>query len=315
MTTSVDPVSKQHCFGIPVQSSDIKLKLEQRIKLGCELGEGVQWHKPSQSVFWTDILNNRLYKYELNSNSLLHFDLPYSLCSFAFTENDHSILCAFDRGIGIYHWMEGQLDWLMDIEADDSSTRLNDGRANKQGQFWFGSMVVDNSQESIDKGTLYCLNPDKNLSVHEKNIGISNGICWSPNSEQFYLADSAKNRIDRYQFDSKTGEISNKTQFIQLPPGVSPDGANFDEHGRMWSALWGGSKVVCFNTNGFIEYELNLPVSQPTCIAFGGENLDLLFVTSARHGLSQAQLMEEPEAGNLFVFKTNVRGLPEARWG
>jgi L-arabinonolactonase len=102
--------------------------------------------------------------------------------------------------------------------------------------------------------------------------------------------------------------------FARVAPGAFPDGSTVDSLGQLWNAQWSGGRVVCYGPDGIIRHEIEVPASQPTCSAFGGPSLDLLFVTSAREGLSAAQLREQPQAGDVFVYRLNVQGLSEPRF-
>lgn len=129
-----------------------------------------------------------------------------------------------------------------------------------------------------------------------------------------YFADSLKGEIVQYDFNTAAGTVSNRRLFATSPNGASPDGATVDANGNLWSAQWGISKVFAYDPEGQLIFELDLPTSQPTCVAFGGPELDILYVSSACDGLPEATLANEPSAGNVFAFKTSVRGIPESRF-
>ena len=117
-----------------------------------------------------------------------------------------------------------------------------------------------------------------------------------------------------YDFDAQNGQLSNKKIFAKVPPGIEPDGACVDQQGYVWNAQWGGGRVVRYSPAGEVDRILNLPVTQPTCVALGGPEMNWLFVTSARKGLSNSQLAVQPQAGALFIYQTDVCGLPEDRY-
>ena len=163
------------------------------------------------------------------------------------------------------------------------------------------------------KGKLYCLDGN-HVKICLTGIWISNSICFSPDGKQLYFADSPLRAILRFDLDPASGTIGNRQVFTRTPKGAFPDGANIDAEGHLWSAHWGAGRVVRYAPDGSISAVIEVPTSQVSCIAFGGAALDLLFVTSAREGMSDAALKEQPNAGDVFVYKVNVKGLPEPRF-
>jgi len=282
------------------------------------LGEGVQWRAEDSAVWWTDILGCCLYRCQWPSLQIERFEMPEPLCSFAFIDQREEVLAAFASGLAILNVKTGERDWLQSFDTRGDCLRLNDGRADRQGRFWCGSMVKDMQTAARADGELFCFAANENYtaSVRERDVWISNGLCWSPDSRAMYFADSPRQTIYRYDFEGDSGIMSNRRVFAKTPDGAYPDGANVDAQGRLWSAHWGASQVVCYDLEGRPIAHVNTPASQPSCIAFGGEDLDLLFVTSARQDLSEEQLQSEPSAGNLFVFELpkhwQARGLAES---
>lgn len=274
-----------------------------------ELGEGVIWDSRRSVLWWTDILNRRLYRYHPESSQLSEWVTPHRLCCFATVASQDYLIAAFDIGFAFYKPESGQLDWIHKIEENLAHTRLNDGRADRQGRFWAGSMVEGGSEAGL--GSLYCLDHSLNVQKHISGLSISNGLCWSPDSRYLYHTDTPSGKIDRYDFDCQTAELSQPSTFASTQPGCSPDGSTIDSEGYLWNAQWGGSQVVRYNPEGRVDLVLPIPVSQPTCVSFGGADLNLLFVTTARQGLDEKTLSNQPQAGNLFVFATDVRGLPD----
>ena len=167
--------------------------------------------------------------------------------------------------------------------------------------------------EGDAKGKLYCLD-GSDLKVCLTGISISNSICFSPDGKYLYFADSPQRSILRYDIDPASGTIHNRQIFAETPKGAFPDGANVDAEGHLWSAHWGAGRVVRYAPDGSTSAILEIPTAQVTCVAFGGASLDLLFVTSAREGMSAATLKEQPNAGDVFVYKVNVKGLPDPRF-
>ena len=289
--------------------------LVDEITVRNELGEGILWDARRQAAWWTDIEGCRLYRYTLPHGNLESWETPERLGCFAPVAEKEILVAAFASGFAFFNPESGDVQRILDVEADNSRTRLNDGRTDRQGRFWAGSMVegtVDNNTPANAMGKLYCLDRDQQLTTHLEGLHISNGLCWSPDSQWLYHTDTPSGRIDRYPFRADSGSIGDRQTFASSEPGCSPDGAIVDAKGFMWSAQWGGSKVIRYAPNGETDLELSVPVGQPTCVAFGGPELDHLFVSSARQELDATKLAQQPSAGNVFVFRTPFRGLSEA---
>lgn len=285
--------------------------LIDEIVVANSLGEGIQWRECDASVWWTDILSRRLYRYDWSNKRTHVVNVPEPLGSFAFTSVDDIILGAFASGFAWFNLSNGAIRWLERPEFLDGEGRFNDGRVDRQGRFWAGTMMAEPGGKYAPSGRLFSIDGYQKTSQHEGQLSISNGLCWSPDGGTLYFADSLPGIIYQYDFLATQGTISNRREFARSPEGGSPDGAITDALGNIWSAQWGIGKVLVYSPTGEVVEEIPVPVSQPTCVAFGGKDLNLLFVTTARDGLSEATLANEPSAGNVFVYKTDYRGLPE----
>src|SRR6187431_2077335 len=278
------------------------------------LGEGVQWNHQDECFWWTDILAAKLYRYRISDKQLRTWDLPERLGCFTFAKNDSRILAAFASGFAWFDPESGSVEWIAKPEADVVGNRSNDGRCDRQGRFWMGT-IVEQKNTPEQSSSLYCLDHNYSVGKHFSGLMISNSLCWSPDSRKLYHADSPTHSIRVYDFDAQTGELSNPEIFAHTEIGVEPDGACVDAEGFVWNAQWGGRRVVRYAPDGSKNFVLDMPVSQATCVAFGGKNLNLLAVTSARIGLNEEAMVQQPQAGNLFIFQTNVTGLPEVWFG
>jgi len=278
------------------------------------LGEGVQWNHQDECFWWTDILAAKLHRYRISDKQLRTWDLPERLSCFTFAKNDSRILAAFASGFAWFEPESGSVEWIAKPESDVIGNRSNDGRCDRQGRFWMGT-IVEQKNSPEQSAALYCLDHDFSVGKHFSGLTISNALCFSPDSRKLYHADSPTHSIRVYDFDAQTGELSNPEIFAHTEIGVEPDGACVDAEGFVWNAQWGGNRVVRYAPDGSKTFVLDMPVSQATCIAFGGKNLNLLAVTSARIGLSEEAMTQQPQAGNLFIFQTDVTGLPEVWFG
>jgi len=277
------------------------------------LGEGVQWNAQDKSFWWTDILSKKLFRYQLATHTLKQWDLPERLGCFAFVENKTEILAAFESGFAWYQIETGQCEWIAKPEAHWQGNRLNDGRCDRQGRFWSGSITEQKNHLSQSAG-LFCLDSQLKTSQHLSGLQISNALCWNRDSTKMYHADSPTQTLRVYDFDATTGRLGHSTIFAKTETGIDPDGACVDANDYVWNAQWGGSRVVRYAPDGSTDFVLNMPVSQATCVAFGGDDYSFLAVTSARIGLSDEARQAQPDAGNLFIFKTEFTGLPESRF-
>lgn len=290
---------------------DINAQLIDVLPVNNKLGEGVQWHELTESIWWTDIESCCLYRYEVASKRLNKIDMPERVGCFSFIKNEQRICAAFESGIALYNVNSGQIEWLAKPESSVSGNRFNDGRTDRQGRFWAGTMV-ETPKVNTQRANLYSYDSVNGCQIKLSNIEISNGLCWSPDGSKMYHADSPKQAIYQYDFDSQTGTLSHKALFARTSGNSFPDGSCTDSQGNLWNAQWGGSRVVMYDTNGQKSFEIDIPTTQPSCVAFAGQELDLLVVTSARQNMTQQELMKDQNAGNLFIYQlSGVKGLPE----
>lgn len=281
------------------------------IAVGNTLGEGVLWDADRARLWWTDIQERQLLRYDPATRALERFALPERLGSFGFVAGDGRIVAAFESGFALYHPDSGRIEWLARPAHDGPDIRFNDGRVDRQGRFWAGTMI---EKGGVPRGKLYCLQGGGEARAQATDIGISNSLCFSPDGRGVYFADTPTRTIFRFDLDPASGTLSNRRIFAQTPEGAFPDGANVDSEGFVWSAHWGAGRVVRYAPSGEVDATIETPASQPTCVAFGGEHLDLLFVTSAREGLDEAALQRQPHAGDVFVYKLAARGLLDPRY-
>ncbi|HEX4860613.1 MAG TPA: SMP-30/gluconolactonase/LRE family protein [Rhizomicrobium sp.] len=281
----------------------------QIIRVGNTLGEGVQWDALGQALWWTDIQERKLYRYDWARQALESFSAPERVGSFGLIQGRSEIIAAFESGFALFDPRSGAQKWLARPDAAIAGLRFNDGRVDRQGRFWAGTM--DETEPRSARANLYCVDAAGRAVKRESGIMISNGICWSPDSKRFYFADSPLQKMYCYDFDPLTGAIANRRVFAETTGNAHPDGACVDAQGYLWSAQWGAGQVARYAPDGTIERILKVPASQPTCVAFGGPDLDLLFVTCARDGLTAGQLAHEPSAGDVFVYKMGCIGLAE----
>lgn len=274
------------------------------------LGEGVLWNARSARLWWTDIEGRRLFRYDPAARGLDEIATPERLCSFAFVAGGERLVAAFESGLALYDPANGAVEWLYRLEHGAAPVRFNDGRTDRQGRFWAGTTVEGDGREPL--GRLHCLDRSGRVTRQTDPVFVSNALCTSPDGSRLYFADLPRRTIFAYDLDRISGVLSNRRLFVRTPEGAFPDGANVDREGFVWNAHWGAGQIVRYAPDGSIDRMVEVPASQPSSIAFGGPEMNFLFVTTARDGLKGDILLRQPSAGNLFVYKTDITGLPDA---
>ena len=274
-----------------------------------QLCEGPCWDVGTQTLVWVDILAGAVNVVEPATGSRARHLLGAPVGAVA-PRDGGGWVAAVERGFLLLDagWRaEGEV-----IPAPDqrAGTRFNDGACDPLGRFWAGTLSYDGTPEAA---ALYRFDPDG--SVREVLAGVtnSNGIAWSPDGARMYYVDTGLGRVDRLELDAATGAVLGRTTVIRVPSSEGlPDGLTLDAEGHLWLALWGGGCVRRYGPDGELQQVLELPAQLVTSLCFGGAALDELFVTTARDGLSDAELAEQPLAGAVFRWRPGVRGLPPA---
>lgn len=300
MQTINDPDGRGAGFAEPIAHWD----------LGMTLGECATWDARTQRFFWTDIESSALYVLDWGKNLPVRHILPHRLASFGLTENPNILLAAFDYGISWLDLRDLSVADIIIIEGDRKDTRLNDGRMDRQGRFWVGSMSNVVGSETVGNGRLYCFDGHGEPKVHRDGIVIPNSLAWSPDGRTLYFTDSRTFRIDAYDFDTVTGVITNRRVFATLAPGIHADGSCVDVEGCLWNAQWGAGQVVCYSSEGAVRGRIHLSTLEPTCVGFGGPDLDHLLVVTADLGAS-ANGRKSTGNGSAFLFKTSTAGIDD----
>jgi L-arabinonolactonase len=185
--------------------------------------------------------------------------------------------------------------------------RFNDGRCDRQGRFWVGSMD-DIARGPV--GHLYRIDQRGCVPMLVK-VAIPYSLCWSPKGDIMYFSDGGEPVIWAFDFDVDTGEVSNRRQFARMAGKGDPDGATVDAEGFVWSVRFGGGALNRFAPDGTLVRIIEVPVTQPSCCTFGGPNFETLYITTARQRLTSEAMAAQPLAGTLMKIDVGVRGLPE----
>ncbi len=277
------------------------------LPIAAELGEGPVWCERDQVLWWVDIRAPSVNRFDPSSGANTVFAMPEPVGCLALGAGTH-ILVALASGLSWLDPETGELAPFTPIEADDPRTRLNDGRCDRQGCLWVGSM---NRGPDGPGGALYRAHADGTLARVRGGIGVPNCTAFSPDGRTLYFADSPTRRIRAFDLDPATGGLSGERIFATIADDAGvPDGGTVDAEGCLWVAHWDGARLSRFCPDGTLDRVVSLPVRRPTCMAFGGPDLDVLYVTSARAGLTDPGL----DDGGVLAFRPGVRGLPEARF-
>ena len=280
-----------------------------------ELGECVLWCERTGRLLWTDIPAAILWAYTPATGRTASWPMPERLCCFALTGSDDRLLLGLASGLAFFTFSSGKVTRICDVEPDIPSTRINDGRCDRQGRFVFG-MFNQAEPPKHALGGFYRLNLDLALErLPLPNAAIANSICFSPNGRRMYFADSAQKAILYADYNPCSAEVGRVHTFVAADavPG-EPDGSTIDAAGFLWSTRWGAGIVARFAPDGQLERTMPLAAPQPSCPAFGGPDLTTLFVTSAHLGMSAAERAAAPLSGAVFAQTLALRGLPESRF-
>jgi sugar lactone lactonase YvrE len=273
------------------------------------LGEGPYWVPEDDCLLWVDIPNGLLHRTYFPSGETVTLDL--GAVSAAFPAVGGGILTVGGNRLALHLPAERGEQWTTRLIAEvpaREGIRFNDAGVDPAGRVWVGSMDISEAQPL---GHLYRLDAGGTMKAVVESVTVSNGLGWSPDGTRLYYADSPTKRIDVFDYDAATGEAAGRRVFADLSAfaGV-PDGLTVDADGCVWVAVWGGGVLRRLAPDGTPDAVVPVPVSQPTSCAFGGPGMTDLYVTTARAGLSEAELKDQPLAGRLFRLRPGPVGLP-----
>jgi L-arabinonolactonase len=278
----------------------------------CTLGEGIVWWRERRTLLWTDIERCRLWMHD--ERGTRHWSLPDRLGSLAPCESG-AVLLALAKGLFVTDLDAASGDQLTlralaPVEADIQSTRANDGRTDRDGNFVFGTMDMRDGHPAT--GSFYQWSPRHALRRLElPKVGIANSICFSPDGTSMYFCDSPRRRIMRGRYDATEARVDELHTFATIADGF-PDGSVVDADGYLWNAVWGAGVVRRFTPDGVLDREIVVPAKNPTCVVFGGEAMNEVYVTTSRQEMSDEELAANPAAGGVYrVVASGMRGLSD----
>ena len=303
----------------------MSVKIECILECENHLGEGPLWDVEEGQLYWVDGTGPRVGKpaiWRLNpkTGKVENWWLKKDIGALALRKSGDAVLALSD-GFYSFDFKTSQTELIEEIDTEHPRTRLNDGKCDRRGRFFAGGM---DDQEEFKICGLWRLDLDLSVTKVEEDIICTNGPCWSPDNRTFYLADTFQQEFWAYDYDIDTGNLSNKRVFATTSedPGVA-DGSTVDEEGFLWNAQVIGGELIRYAPDGSVDRRIGMPVKNITSVMFGGDNLDILYVTSmarvkhpAVHDLFASEEKPQFLAGSLFaVTGLGVRGLPEPRFG
>ena len=281
------------------------------LRANALLGEGPCWDPAERVLYWVDIKGRAIHRFDPASGHDTRWAVPEPVGSLAVRARG-GLVVALRSGFHFFDPATGRTTPIVNPEPERAENRFNDGKTDRQGRFWAGSM---HDPETQPTGCLYRLDADLSCRRLVEGLVCSNALGWSPDGRTMYHADTYYRTVWAWDFDPDSGEIANRRLFVQVPASDgAPDGATIDAEGFVWLAHWDGWRITRHDPTGCVDRVLMLPVQRPTCPAFGGPGLDVLYVTSASIDLTEAERARQPWAGGLLALDPGVRGLPEARF-
>lgn len=281
--------------------------IELVLDIKATLGESPAWDHDNQLLYWVDILEKKVHIYNPVTKEKRCIILEKHIGAIAPKSTDVAVI-ALEDGFYFLNLRTEEVTCINNPETHIKNNRFNDGKCDAYGRFWAGTM--DKSYVK-GRGALYCL--DTNLKVDKKlsSVGLSNGLTWSLDNKQLYYIDTLNRDVCCFEYNLNTGEIRNPVQIIKFAAHEGlPDGMTIDEEGMLWIAHWGGGKVSRWNPNtGKMLSAIDVPAINVTSCIFGGKDLDELYITTARDGLSAEQLQMYPYSGGLFKIQMNIKGI------
>jgi sugar lactone lactonase YvrE len=281
---------------------------EQLVASQNEVGETPMWIPEEKALYWIDSEGPRVYRWD-QSGERRTYDPGFPITALLRRAAGGWVAAAKD---GLYTWNHdtGESRFLCNPMEGQPDLRFNDAIIDRQGRLLAGTM----NQRDLEApdGALYRIDPDGSSQELDTGLAVANGIGLSPDGETVYVTDMFHGRILAYDYDTKAGKVDNRRIFATVPGDQGlPDGLIVDAEGFVWSAHWAGWRVTRYTPGGEIERQISLPTANVTCMAFGGEDLNELFITTAWFMLSEEDRNAQPMAGDLFRIVTDVKGLVE----
>ena len=288
-----------------------KAVLEYKIK--ARLGEGAFWNHKTQELYWVDIEDQVLHIYNPQTKKNRSLPTPSKIGTVV-PKNTNETIVALQDGIYTMNLKSGDIVLLSDIESGLTENRFNDGKCDPSGRLWVGSMAL--KMQSY-RASLYMVDTTGNAQLKIDRVTISNGIVWSSDQKTMYYIDTPTAMIRAFDFDNEIGAISNERIAVKVPNSMGfPDGMAIDSEDMLWVGMWNGNAVIrCNPKTGKIISKIEVPAHNVTACAFGGKNLDTLYITTASIDMTKKEKAACPLAGSLFKADPGVKGVKSVFFG
>jgi sugar lactone lactonase YvrE len=273
----------------------------------CHLGEGPTYDVTTNTAWWFDIREGRLFEAHLGSGTIRIHALGRMASALGRIDAEHQLVVAED-GCYVRGVADGAMTLFCPLEADNPATRSNDCRVHQSGTFWIGTMGRKAEQ---GLGTIYALHRGK-ISTLFPGISIPNSICFSPDGATAYFTDTARAVLYAVPLNPPTGLPRGEPEVLLRHTGIGGlDGSVCDADGQIWNACWGASRVDVYSPQGERLRSLRVPARQASCPAFVGADLSRLLVTSAWQDMDAEARAADPQAGCTFLLQASARGRAE----
>lgn len=288
-----------------IPASQVECQLQSHSKVG----ECPTWSMEEQCLYWIDIEGRLFHRWDPSSAANESWKTPERFGSFGLRQNG-SFVVATENGFHFFDPISGDFLAITDPESDKPNNRFNDGRVDRAGRFWAGSMIDQGTNEP--NAALYCLDTNGEATLKQDGIILANGLAWDPDNSTMYFADTRMAVVWAYDFDLDDAALSNRRVFIEFKDGDgAPDGAAIDTDGCYWLTQPRSWTIKRYTPAGKVDTVIELPFERPTMCAFGGADLKTLYITSLGQFLNEGEKIERPLEGGVFKVDVEAQGLPE----
>ena len=287
-------------------------EIEQVTRVRNEIGEAPLWVPEEQCLYWTDTEANMVWRYCPKARERESWTLPLPVTAILRREGGGFLLVT-KTGLAFWDRDTNACELVANPLADAKHLWFNDGAIDRQGRLVTGTM--NHRSLAAPDGCLYRLDVTRHITCLDTGLAVANGIGFSPDGRTMYVSEQFRGRILRYDYDTEEGTPGGRRVFAQVPEEEGlPDGIIVDREGFVWNAHWGGGRVTRYDPEGRVDLQVLMPVPVVTCMAFGGERMNDLYVTTGWYGLKLAEQKERPGCGDLFRIRTGFAGLVEPRF-
>ncbi|NNL15172.1 MAG: SMP-30/gluconolactonase/LRE family protein [Flavobacteriaceae bacterium] len=318
---SINPISAALIFTITLllscnnsqKKSYEELEAELEFETMALLGEGAFWNHKTQELYWVDIEDKKFNIYNPSSVSNRIIQMP-SLIGTVVPYNENEAVVALLDGVYKVDLLTEEISLLSDVESNIPENRFNDGKCDPNGNLWVGSMHFEQSKPNA---SVYRINEQGETVKMIDSVTISNGIVWTKDAKTMYYIDTPAGNIMGYDYNDQTSTISNGRIAVKVSEEDGfPDGMAIDENDMLWVGMWNGNAVAQYDPKkGKLVSKISVPAHNVTSCAFGGENLDILYITTSSLDMTEEEQNRFPMAGSIFMVKPGVTGVESRFFG